>query len=85
MPLTFVTDIVGITPDLLGLKIESCLPSDMTYAGVNTYEYGNRTYSIEVNKTISQPQVTKENGKYYVKLPAGKTWYITLENKLIEG
>ena len=58
---------------------------DMSYAGVSSYEYGNRIYSIEVNKTIAEPEVSLKNGKYYVRLPAGKTWYITLENKLVEG
>ena len=85
VPMTFVTDIVGITPELLGLRIDGCLPSDMSYAGVSSYEYGNRIYSIEVNKTIAEPEVSLKNGKYYVRLPAGKTWYITLENKLVEG
>ncbi len=84
VPLTFVTDIVGITPALKGLKIESNLPSDMSYAGVREYRYGNRVYSVEVNKNLSKPEIKKDGEKWNVKLPAGKTWYITLENKLIE-
>jgi hypothetical protein len=84
VPLTFVTDIVGITPALKGLKIESNLPSDMSYAGVREYRYGNRVYSVEVNKNLSKPEIKKDGEKWSVKLPAGKTWYITLENKLIE-
>ena len=85
VPLTFVTDIVGITPDVKGLKINSCLPSDMTYAGVSEYNYGNRTYCIEVNKSLTAPVVTYDGVKYTVKLPANKTYYITLQNKLIEA
>lgn len=85
VPLTFVTDIVGITPDVKGLKIDSCLPSDMTYAGVAEYNYGNRKYHIEVNKNLTSPEVSFDGEKYTVKLPAGKTYYITLQNKLIEG
>ena len=85
VPLTFVTDIVGIQPDVKGLKIESCLPSDMTYAGVREYRYGNKIYQIEVNKNLSSPTVTFDGEKYIVKLPANKTYYITLQNKLIEA
>ena len=85
VPLTFVTDIVGITPDVKGLKIDSCLPTDMTYAGVAEYNYGNRKYHIEVNKTLTEPVVTYDGEKYTVKLPANKTYYITLQNKLIEA
>lgn len=85
VPLTFVTDIVGITPAAEGLKIESCLPSDMTYAGVGEYNYGGRKYHIEVNKTLLTPVVSFDGEKYTVKLPANKTYYITLQNKLIEG
>ncbi len=85
VPLTFVTDILGITPALEGLKIESSLPQDMTYAGVQEYRYGNRVYAIEVNKELTKPEIKKDGEKWSVKLPAGKTYYITLENKLIEG
>lgn len=85
VPLTFVTDIVGITPDVKGLKIDSCLPSDMTYAGVAEYNYGNRKYHIEVNKNLTEPVVSYDGQKYTVKLPANKTYYITLQNKLIEA
>ena len=85
VPLTFVTDIVGITPDVKGLKIDSCLPADMTYAGVAEYNYGNRKYHIEVNKNLTEPVVTYDGEKYTVKLPANKTYYITLQNKLIEA
>ena len=84
VPLTFVTDIVGITPELKGLKIQSCLPSDMSCAGVSEYNYGGRTYHIEVNKNISDPTVTLDGDIYTVKLPADRTFYITLQNKLIE-
>ena len=85
VPLAFVTDIVGITPEISGLKIQSSLPSDMTFAGVNEYRYGNRVYKIEVNKNLIEPSVEKDGEKYVLKLPAGKTYYLTLRNKLIEG
>jgi hypothetical protein len=84
VPLTFVTDIVGITPELKGLKIQSCLPSDMSYAGVSEYNYGGRVYHIEVNKELSDPVVTLDGDIYTVKFPADRTFYITLQNKLIE-
>ena len=85
VPLTFITDIVGITPAVEGLKIDSCLPADLTYAGVREYRYGNKVYQIEVNKNISTPIVSYDGEKYIVKLPANKTYYITLQNKLIEA
>ena len=85
VPLTFVTDIVGIQPDVKGLKIQSCLPSDMSYAGVREYHYGNRVYQIEVNKNITSPNVKFDGEKYIVKLPADTTYYITLQNKLVEA
>lgn len=85
VPLTFLTGFIGVNPEVKGLCISANLPSDMTYAGVNSYHYGGREYSIEVNKELSSPEVKKVGDKYYVRLPAGKTWYITLENKLIEG
>ena len=85
VPLTFVTQTLGITPDVKGLKISAKLPSDLTYAGIKEYRYGNRVYLIEVNKNLKDPEVKKNGEKYEVRLPAGKTWYITLENKLISG
>ena len=85
VPLTFVTQTLGITPDIKGLKISAKLPSDLTYAGIKEYRYGNRVYLIEVNKNLKEPEVKKNGEKYEVRLPAGKTWYITLENKLISG
>ncbi len=85
VPLTFVTDIVGITPEVKGLRIESCLPSDMKYAGVDEYHYSKRLYSIEVSKDLSSPEMTQAEGKYVVRVPAGRTFYITPDNQLIEG
>lgn len=84
VPLTFLTGVLGIEPDVRGLRIDAKLPSDMEYAGVNRYEYGNKVYSVEVSKSVSKPSVTKVGENYKVKLPASKSYYITLQNKLIE-
>ena len=84
VPLTFVTGFVGINPELKGLKISPNLPAGMDYAGVSSYRYGNREYEIEVNRGLTEPQVSIQDGKYVVRLPADRTWYITLQNKLIE-
>ena len=84
VPLTFVTGFVGINPELKGLKISPNLPAGMDYAGVSSYRYGNREYAIEVNRGLTEPQVSIQDGKYVVRLPADRTWYITLQNKLIE-
>ena len=85
VPAAFVTDIIGITPEVKGLKIEACLPSDMTYAGIKEYHFANRAYHIEVNKDLAKAEMTLEGDVYAVKVPADKTYYITLDNKLIEG
>ena len=83
VPATFVTDILGITAEVEGLKIESHLPSDMTYAGINEYHYGNRVYRIEVNKSLTQAEMTEEGGVYTVKIPADQIYYLTAQNQLI--
>ena len=83
VPLTFVSGFLGIAPEVRGLKISPSLPSDMQYAGINSYRYGNREYAIEVNRALTAPEVTVKDGKYRVCLPAAGTYWITLENKLI--
>ncbi|MBO4327354.1 MAG: hypothetical protein J5950_08785 [Clostridia bacterium] len=85
VPLSFLTSIIGVNPDVKGLKIRSSLPSDMDYAGVSEYNYSNRKYSIEVNRSLTVPEMKFENGKYIVRVPADKTYYITADNNLIEG
>lgn len=84
VPLTFLNGYLGIKPDLKGLKIEANLPDKLSFAGVRKYIFGGREYAIEVNKNLSKPAVLKTGEKYTVKVPANKTYYITLENKLIE-
>lgn len=83
VPLTFVSGFLGIAPEVRGLKISPSLPSDMQYAGINSYRHGNREYAIEVNRALTAPEVTVKDGKYRVCLPAAGTYWITLENKLI--
>ncbi len=85
VPLSFLTAIIGVTPEVKGLKIQSCLPSDMTYAGVREYNYANRQYTIEVNKELSAPEMTQEGDRFVVRVPADKTFYITADNALMEG
>ena len=85
VPSTFVHSTVGLTPAVEGLQISACLPSDMTYAGVRDYHYNGRVYRIEVNREVSQPTMTEENGTYTVKLPADKTYFITRDNEIVEA
>ena len=85
VPLSFLTGIIGVTPDVKGLKVESNLPSDMTFAGVSEYWYGNKPYSIEVNRSLTEPSVAQEGGKCVVRLPADNTYYITMDSRVIRG
>ena len=85
VPASFVTQTVGITPDVAGLRIEACLPSDMTYAGVRDYHYNGKVYHIEVNRSLSRPSMTEENGIHIVKVPADTAWFITRDNQIIEA
>ena len=85
VPLSFLTGIIGVTPDVKGLKVESNLPSDMTFAGVSEYWYGNKPYSIEVNRSLTEPSVAQEGGKCAVRLPADNTYYITTDGRVIRG
>ena len=84
VPLTFVTNIIGITPDVKGLKIKACLPTDMKYAGVSAYRYADRVYHIEVNKDLNAPEMSLDGDVYTVKVPADDTYYITMDNKVIK-
>ena len=85
VPYSFVSEIVGITPQVKGLEIKANLPSDMTYAGVREYEYRGKTYSIEVNKTVTAPEMTLNGGTYTVKVPADGAYYITMQNTVVKG
>jgi len=86
VPYTFVSGLCGITTTVDGLKIDAALPSEMDYAGITCYKYGNRTYSIRVDRTISQPVVEKySDGTYYVQIPADQVYYITADNRLRKG
>ena len=50
------------------------------------YHYGNRVYSIRVDKNITSPIVEKyADGTFYVQIPAGTTYYITRDNRLVRG
>lgn len=83
VPLSFVTEVVGITPQVKGLRIQGNLPSDMTSAGVSEYHYAGRIYDIEVDRNCSSPQLAPDGEIFKVVVPAGKTFYITLQNTLI--
>jgi hypothetical protein len=85
VPLSFLTGIIGVTPDVKGLKVESNLPSDMTFAGVSEYWYGNKPYSIEVNRSLTEPSVAQEGDKCAVRLPVDNTYYITTDGRVIRG
>ncbi len=84
VPLSFLTGIIGVNPEVKGLKISANLPSDMEYAGVSEYNYFGRKYSIEVSRNESVPSVEMLNGKYFVKVPADVTCYITPDGNLLQ-
>ena len=86
VPYTFISGLCGINATTKGLEIKSNLPEAIEYAGVAEYHYGNRVYSIRVDKNITSPIVEKyEDGTFYVQIPAGETYYITRDNRLVRG
>ena len=84
VPYSFLSEILGITPQVQGLQIKGNLPSDLTFAGVRAYDHCGKTYHIEVSKAQKTPEMTFDGGVYTVKVPAGGTYYITPENRLME-
>ena len=85
VPATFVTQVIGVSADVEGLRVEAGLSSDMTYAGIREYHYNGMVYSIEVNKDVTEPSITLEDGVYVVKLPADRAYYITRDNQIVEA
>ncbi len=86
VPYVFVSGIVGLNTTVKGLEIKANLPGEMTFAGVSEYRYGNRTYSIKVDKRITESKVEKyDDGTFFVTVPANSVYYITLDNRLIKG
>ena len=86
VPYTFVSGLCGINVTTKGLEISANLPKEVDYAGVSTYRFGNRTYSIRVDKNLTAPVVEKyADGTFYVQLPADGTYYITMDNRLVRG
>ena len=86
VPYTFLTGFLGVNAKDKGLEIKPNLPDKISYAGVAAYVYGNRTYSIRVDRSITEPKIEKySDGTFYVKLPADATYYITKDNRLIKG
>lgn len=84
VPLTFLTAFIGINTTAQGLKIDANLPSNMSFAGIREYHYGNRVYSIQVSKEIDSPTIEYDGSKYFVKVPANNVYLITIDNKLIK-
>ncbi len=84
VPYAFIEGFLGIKCCSEGLEISPNLPSDMEYAGIREYKFGNYTYSIQVSKQIQEPIVKKTNNTYFVSIPANKTYVITLDGRLIE-
>lgn len=85
VPYAFLSAIIGVTPDVKGLQIKANLPSDLTYAGVREYRFCGRTYSIEVNKALTAPEMTVDGETYVVKVPADQAYYITAQNEIVQG
>lgn len=85
VPYAFISGFLGINSDPQGLRIDPNLPSDMDYAGISEYWFGNRQYSIKVSKDVTAPSVEIHSGIYYVTLPADGAYYITADNRLIQA
>ena len=83
VPYSFVSQVVGITPQVKGLEIRANLPSDMAYAGVSEYRFHGRTYRIEVSKALTAPEMTFDGQKTVVRVPADGAYYITAQNQII--
>ena len=83
VPYVFVSEIVGITPEVKGLQIRANLPSDLTYAGVREYRFRGSVYSVEVSKSLTEPEMTFDGETYFVKVPANGTYYITAQNRIV--
>ena len=83
VPYAFLAGIIGVSPQVKGLEIKANLPADMTFAGVNEYEYCGKVYAIEVNKELAVPETTFDGEKYMVRVPAEGTWYVTAEGRVI--
>jgi hypothetical protein len=81
--LVFLEGFLGIKAGVNRLEIRPNLPSGMAFAGVREYCYGGRTYSIQASKNVSEPSVVRSGDSYFVKLPAGKGYGITRDNRLI--
>ena len=84
VPLTYVTGFLGLNPSAQGLKISPNLPTEYSFAGVREYRFGNRTYSIQINRNLSSAKVQYDGEKYFVQLPADKEYVITYDNRLVE-
>lgn len=84
VPLTFLEGFLGIKPVGEGLLIDPNLPSTLEFAGVSEYRFGGRTYDIRVDKSVTKSRVYMKNGKYCLELPAGKSFVVTLDNRLVE-
>lgn len=84
VPLTFVTGFLGINPTGQGLEIAPNLPTELSFAGIREYRFGNRLYSIQVVRNLDAPEVRYTADKYFLRLPAEKTYIITFDNRLIE-
>lgn len=83
VPLTYVTGFLGLNVCSQGLRITPNLPTEYNFAGVREYHFGNRIYSIQINKSLSEPKVQYDGEKYFVQLPADKEFVITYDNRLL--
>ena len=84
VPLTFLDGFMGISVAEDGLHISPKLPGELSYAGVRSYEFSGRTYSIKVSKQVGKPSAKQVGNVWFVELPADKGWVITKDNKLAE-
>jgi len=84
VPLTFITGFLGLNVSGEGLVIDPHLPTAMKYAGIRSYQFGNRTYSIQVSTLVEEASVQIADGTYFITVPADETYILTLDNRLFK-
>lgn len=80
VPLTYVNGFLGIQGTVDGLLVAPCLPESMSFAGIREYVYNDKTYSIRVDKAITEPKIEQQGDIWQVSLPMDGSWLIKADN-----
>jgi len=79
VPLFFVTGIMGIEPDIEGLRIAPALPSGWRFAGIREYWFAGKKYSIRTERELINPVVNGDQ----VKVPADGIWLLKTDGTIV--